>query len=51
MSNAAAMRVARLVMEYGGAGKSEQWYASVKAKPTESFEVPIPNPPVLEISN
>jgi hypothetical protein len=51
MSNAAAMRVARLVMEYGGAGKSEQWYASVKAKPTESFEVSIPNPPVLEISN
>ena len=51
MSNAAAMRVARLVMEYGGAGKSEQWYASVKAKPTESFEVSIPNPPGLEIRN
>jgi L,D-transpeptidase ErfK/SrfK len=49
MSNAAAMRLARLVMEYGGASKSEQWYASVKAKPTESFEVPIPNPPVLRI--
>lgn len=49
MSNAAAMRLARLVMEYGGAGKSDEWYASVKAKPTESFEVSIPNPPVLEI--
>ena len=50
MTNAAAMRLARLVMEYGGAGRSEQWYASVKEKPKESFEVAIPNPPVLEIT-
>jgi len=49
MSNAAAMRVARLVMEYGGASHSEEWYASVRAKPTESFVVSIPNPPVLRI--
>jgi lipoprotein-anchoring transpeptidase ErfK/SrfK len=49
MSNAAAMRLARLVMEHGGAGKSEEWYASVKAKPNEAFEVTIPTPPVLEI--
>jgi len=49
MSNAAAMRLARLVMEYGGASRSEKWYASVKAKPTESFEVAIPHPPVLRI--
>jgi hypothetical protein len=50
MTNAAAMRLARLVMEHGGAEKSEEWYATVKDKPTESFEVAIPNPPVLEIS-
>jgi murein L,D-transpeptidase YcbB/YkuD len=49
MSNAAAMRVARLVMEYGGASRSDEWYASVKEKPAESFEVAIPNPPVLRI--
>ena len=49
MSNEAVMNLARLVMEHGGAGKSDEWYASVKAKPTESFNVPIPNPPVLEI--
>jgi L,D-transpeptidase ErfK/SrfK len=49
MSNAAAMRLARLVMEYGGASRAEEWYASVRAKPTESFEVAIPNPPELRI--
>jgi len=49
MSNTAAMHVARLVMEYGGASRSDQWFASVRAKPTESFKVPIPNPPVLRI--
>lgn len=49
MTNEAAMRLARLVMEYGGAEKSEEWYASVKGKPTEAFEVSIPNPPVLKI--
>ena len=49
MSNAAAMRLARLVMEYGGASRPEQWYASVREKPTESFEVAIPSPPILRI--
>ena len=50
MSNAAAMRLARLVMEYGGASRPDKWYASVKAEKTEAFEVPIPNPPVLRIT-
>ena len=50
MSNADAMRLARLVMEYGGAQRSDEWYATVRKKPTESFEVAIPNPPVLRIT-
>ena len=50
MSNADAMRLARLVMEYGGASKSAEWYSSVRNKPDESVEVKIPNPPVLRIA-
>jgi lipoprotein-anchoring transpeptidase ErfK/SrfK len=49
MTNTDVMQLAKLVMEYGGAPRDDKWYASVKAKPTESFEVKIPNPPVLEI--
>jgi lipoprotein-anchoring transpeptidase ErfK/SrfK len=49
MSNAAAMRLGRLVMEYGGESRPDSWYASVKEKPKETFEVAIPNPPVLRI--
>lgn len=50
MSNADAMRLARLVMEYGGASKSAEWYSAVRKKPDESVEVKIPNPPVLRIA-
>ena len=49
MSNAAAMQLGRLIMEHGGASRPEKWYATMQAKPTESFEVSIPNPPVLRI--
>jgi len=49
MSNAAAMQLGRLVMEHGGASRPEKWYATMQAKTTESFEVSIPNPPVLRI--
>jgi lipoprotein-anchoring transpeptidase ErfK/SrfK len=50
MRNADAMKLARLVMEYGGASKPSGWYSTVQKKPKESFEVPIPDPPVLRIT-
>lgn len=50
MSNANAMRLGRLVMEHGGASRPEKWYNTMQEKPTESFEVAIPNPPVLRIT-
>ena len=49
MSNADAMKLARLVMEYGGASKSAEWYSTVRKKPDESVDVAIPDPPVLHI--
>jgi len=50
MSNADAMRLARLVMEYGGVPRPARWHSTVRKKPTESFEVAIRNPPVLRIT-
>ena len=50
MSNANAMKLARLVMEYGGASKPAEWYSNVREKPDESFEVAIPDPPLLRIT-
>ena len=50
MSNADAMRLARLIMEYGGAPRPARWFSTVRKKPKESFEVAIPNPPVLRIT-
>jgi lipoprotein-anchoring transpeptidase ErfK/SrfK len=49
MRNADAMRLARLVMEHGGAQQTTRWYSAVRSKPTESFEVAIPHPPVLRV--
>lgn len=50
MSNADAMRLARLIMGYGGAPRPARWHSTVRNKPKESFEVAIPNPPVLRIT-
>lgn len=44
VSNDVAVRLARLVMEAGGATKDEAWYQRVRENRTERVEVPIPNP-------
>ncbi len=49
MSNRAALRLARLVMEYGGAHRSPAWYAKAHASAKRSFEVDIPHPPTVRI--
>ena len=49
MRNSDAMRVARMVMELGGAPQKRAWYSQVRAKRTESFEMAIPRPPALRI--
>lgn len=44
VSNDVAVRLARMVMEAGGAGKDEAWYQRVRSNRGERVEVPIPNP-------
>ena len=44
VSNQVAMRLARQVMEAGGAGKSEAWYREARANRKQRREVIIPNP-------
>jgi lipoprotein-anchoring transpeptidase ErfK/SrfK len=50
MRNEDAMRLARLVMEHGGAGRSESWYAETRKNRTETREVAVPDPPLLRIT-
>jgi lipoprotein-anchoring transpeptidase ErfK/SrfK len=50
MSNRDASRLARLVMESGGAHRAPAWYSKVQADGKRSVEVEIPNPPSLRIA-
>jgi murein L,D-transpeptidase YcbB/YkuD len=50
LSNRDAMRLARLVMDYGGARKGPAWLARVQRDEKQTYEVNIPNPPLLEIT-
>ncbi len=49
MSNPDAMRLARLVMDYGGARKPPSWFSRVRRESKQSFEVEIPRPVALEV--
>lgn len=49
ISNANAVRLARMVMEAGGAGKDEAWYTRVRENRKERVEVPIPNPVPIRV--
>lgn len=44
VSNEVATRLAREVMESGGAGKDEAWYRAARENRTERQDVAIPNP-------
>lgn len=44
VTNAVAVQLAREVMEAGGAGKDEAWYASAQANRTEKQIVDLPRP-------
>lgn len=44
VSNDVAMRLARMAMEAGGAGKDEAWYSRVRENRKERVEVVLPNP-------
>jgi lipoprotein-anchoring transpeptidase ErfK/SrfK len=51
ISNADGLRVARMVMQSGGAAKDDAWIQRVQANRTERVEVAIPNPiPIRVIS-
>ncbi|HEX2079212.1 MAG TPA: L,D-transpeptidase [Longimicrobium sp.] len=51
VANDVAVRLARMVMESGGAGKDEAWYQNVRQNRRERVEVPIPNPiPIRVVS-
>ena len=49
MSNADVMRLARLVMDHGGAKKPAAWHATVRRNPKKSYPVALPEPPELRI--
>ena len=44
IANEVAVRLARMVMESGGAGKDDAWYERVRGNRRERVEVAIPNP-------
>lgn len=44
VSNEVAMKLARMVMESGGAGRDESWYRNARENRKERQEVAIPNP-------
>ncbi len=51
ISNADGLRVARMVMQSGGAAKDDAWIQRVQANRTERVEVAIPNPiPIRVVS-
>jgi lipoprotein-anchoring transpeptidase ErfK/SrfK len=49
VANEVVMELARLVMEAGGAGRSEAWYAEARGTPDEMRQVSIPEPVPLRI--
>ncbi|CAN5656737.1 hypothetical protein BH23GEM7_BH23GEM7_38080 [soil metagenome] len=49
VANEVAMELARLIMEYGGAARSESWYEEARVNPTEMRQVSIPDPVPLVI--
>jgi lipoprotein-anchoring transpeptidase ErfK/SrfK len=51
IANDVVVRLARMVMESGGATKDDAWYQQVRANRRERVEVPIPNPiPIRVVS-
>jgi lipoprotein-anchoring transpeptidase ErfK/SrfK len=44
IANGAAVELARMVMESGGAGKDDAWYQNARGNRKERVEVAIPNP-------
>ena len=50
MRNRDAIALARLVMEHGGAAKSEGWVDETLANATRTREVQVPEPPILRIT-
>ena len=49
IANDVVLRLARRVMEHGGAGQSESWYQEVISSPNRMVQVNIPNPIPLTI--
>ena len=49
IANDVVLRLARRIMEHGGAGRSESWYEDVIASPERMVQVNIPNPIPLRI--
>ena len=49
MRNEDVARIARLVMEHGGAARSEDWYAEAARNDSSEEPVTIPQPPVLRV--
>ena len=51
VANEVAVKLSRMVMEAGGAGKDDAWYTRVRSNRRERVDVPIPNPiPIRVIS-
>jgi lipoprotein-anchoring transpeptidase ErfK/SrfK len=49
IANDVVVRLARMVMESGGATKDDAWYQQVRSNRRERVEVPIPNPIPIRI--
>jgi lipoprotein-anchoring transpeptidase ErfK/SrfK len=49
MRNEDVARIARLVMEHGGAGRSDDWYAEAARNDASEHPVTIPQPPILRV--
>lgn len=49
VSNPVAEKLARMVMEAGGAGKDESWYQQAKSNRKERRDVNIPNPVPIKV--
>jgi lipoprotein-anchoring transpeptidase ErfK/SrfK len=49
VTNDVAIRLARLVMEAGGAARDEAWYRAAEANPTDRRDVNIPNPVPIRV--
>ena len=49
VTNEVAVRLARLVMEAGGAARDEAWYREAQADPADRRDVSIPNPVPIRV--